>query len=223
VPLPATSTATPASPPWLRRTKGESLAVQRRQIDGYAKIHGLAVAQVFVERGVSGSNPLGERPEGAALLAVLKPADVVITPKLDRMFRSALDALDVLGKLKSVGVALHMIYLGGDTTGNGVSKLVITILSAVAEAERERTRERVTGVKRDQRTRGRYLGGTRGAVAETGPLAPGHRGRHAGRRGADQPHGGQTRLGSGNTGARRWLTQWRPSLGAACSRCSGGC
>jgi DNA invertase Pin-like site-specific DNA recombinase len=119
------------------------------------------VAQVFVERGVSGSNPLGERPEGAALLAVLKPADVVITPKLDRMFRSALDALDVLGKLKSVGVALHMIDLGGDTTGNGVSKLVFTILSAVAEAERERTRERVTGVKRDQRTRERYLGGTR--------------------------------------------------------------
>ena len=52
-----------------------------------------------------------------------------------------------------------MIDLGGDTTGNGVSKLVFTILSAVAEAERDRTRERVAEVKRDQRQRGRYLGG----------------------------------------------------------------
>jgi putative DNA-invertase from lambdoid prophage Rac len=84
---------------------------------------------------------------------------VVITPKLDRMFRSALDALDVLGKLKQAGIALHMIDLGGDTTSNGVSKRVFTILSAVAEAERDRTRERVAEVKRDQRQRGRYLGG----------------------------------------------------------------
>jgi putative DNA-invertase from lambdoid prophage Rac len=52
-----------------------------------------------------------------------------------------------------------MIDLGGDVTGNGISKLVFTILSAVAEAERDRTRERITEVKRDQRTRGRYLGG----------------------------------------------------------------
>ena len=84
---------------------------------------------------------------------------MVITPKLDRMFRSALDALDVLADLKKRGIALHMIDLGGDVSTNGVSKLVFTILSAVAEAERDRTRERVTEVKRDQRTRGRYLGG----------------------------------------------------------------
>ena len=44
-------------------------------------------------------------------------------------------------------------------TGNGVSKLLFTILSAVAEAERDRIRERITDVKRDQRQRGRYLGG----------------------------------------------------------------
>ena len=83
----------------------------------------------------------------------------MITAKLDRMFRSALDALDVLGKLKDRRVSLHMIDLGGDVTGNGISKLVFTILSAVAEAERDRIRERVSQVKADQKTRGRYLGG----------------------------------------------------------------
>jgi putative DNA-invertase from lambdoid prophage Rac len=42
-----------------------------------------------------------------------------------------------------------------DVTGNGISKLVFTILSAVAEAERDRIRD----VKSDQRKRKRYLGG----------------------------------------------------------------
>ena len=65
--------------------------------------------------------------------------------------------------------------MGGDTTGNGVSKLVFTILSAVAEAERDRTRERVAEVKRDQRQRGRYLGGAVPwgyRVGEDGALVP---------------------------------------------------
>jgi putative DNA-invertase from lambdoid prophage Rac len=65
----------------------------------------------------------------------------------------------VLGQLKQRGVSLHMIDLGGDVTGNGISKLVFTILSAVAEAERDRIRERIRDVKSDQRKRNRYLGG----------------------------------------------------------------
>jgi putative DNA-invertase from lambdoid prophage Rac len=68
-------------------------------------------------------------------------------------------ALDVLGQLKDRGVNLHMIDLGGDVTGNGISKLVFTILSVVAEAERDRIRERIRDVKADQRKRRRYLGG----------------------------------------------------------------
>ncbi len=141
-------------------SEGESLGAQRRTIQGYAMMHGFALDLVFVERAVSGSKPIGERPEGARLLAAARSGDVIITPKLDRMFRSALDALDVLARLKDRGVSLHMIDLGGDVTGNGISKLVFTILSAVAEAERDRTRERITEVKRDQRARGRFLGGT---------------------------------------------------------------
>jgi DNA invertase Pin-like site-specific DNA recombinase len=139
--------------------EGESLGAQERTLAGYAMMHGLAIDRTFIERGVSGSKPLADRPEGAALLAALQPGDAVITAKLDRMFRSALDALDVLGQLQKRGISLHMIDLGGDVTGNGISKLVFTILSAVAEAERDRIRERVATVKADQRARGRYLGG----------------------------------------------------------------
>jgi DNA invertase Pin-like site-specific DNA recombinase len=139
--------------------EGESLGAQQRTIEGYAMMLGLTIDEVFVERGVSGSKPLVDRPEGAKLLAILKPGDVVITPKLDRMFRSALNALDVLARLQKAGVSLHMIDLGGDVTGNGISKLVFTILSAVAEAERDRIRERIRDIKSDQRGRSRYLGG----------------------------------------------------------------
>jgi putative DNA-invertase from lambdoid prophage Rac len=140
-------------------TDGESLAVQERTIAGYAMMHGLELAQTYVERGISGSMPLDARPEGKALLARLVAGDVVITPKLDRMFRNARDALNTLDDMKQRGVALHMIDLGGDVTNNGISKLVFTILSAVAESERDRIKERVATVKADQKARGQYLGG----------------------------------------------------------------
>jgi putative DNA-invertase from lambdoid prophage Rac len=139
--------------------EGESLGAQQRRVEGYAQMIDLTVDRHFVERGVSGSVPLSQRPQGAALLTLVQLGDTIITPKLDRMFRSSLDALDVLSKLKERGVSLHMIDLGGDVTGNGISKLVFTILSAVAEAERDRIRERIADVKKDQKQRGRYLGG----------------------------------------------------------------
>jgi len=140
-------------------------------------MHGLVIDRMFVERGVSGAKPLADRPEGAALLAALGRGDTIITAKLDRMFRSALDALDVLRRLKGRNVGLHMIDLGGDVTRDGISKLVFTILSAVAEAERDRIRERVAVVKADQRARGRYLGASSRSVIPSRPTAPWRRSR----------------------------------------------
>ena len=139
---------------------GESLSVQKRQIEGYAMQQGWTLESVFVEKGVSGFKPLQDRPQGSKLLKAVDAGDVIVTPKLDRMFRSALNALDVLKQLQAREVHLHMIDLGGDVTGDGHAKLVFTILSAVAEAERDRIKERISDVKADQKARGRYLGGT---------------------------------------------------------------
>jgi len=100
-----------------------------------------------------------ERPKGGPLLAGLKKGDAVIAPKLDRLFRSALDALTVVEDLKKRGVSLHLLDLGGDISGNGLSKLFLTIAAAFAEAERDRIRERIGQVKADQKARNRYLGG----------------------------------------------------------------
>jgi putative DNA-invertase from lambdoid prophage Rac len=142
-------------------SEGESLDVQQRQISGYALMQGLAVDETMIEEGVSGSVPVSERPAGAALFARLQAGDVVIAAKLDRLFRSALDALQMVEALKIRGVKLHLIDLGGDIAGNGLSKLFFTIASAFAEAERDRIRERVSQSKADQRERGRFLGGAR--------------------------------------------------------------
>ena len=139
--------------------EGESLDVQRRQIEGYCLMHGMELASVVVEEGISGSTPLDRRPAGGALFAGLSKGDVVIAAKLDRLFRSALDALQVVESLKSRGIRLHLLDLGGDIAGNGLSKLFLTIAAAFAEAERDRIRERISVVKADQRKRGRYLGG----------------------------------------------------------------
>jgi putative DNA-invertase from lambdoid prophage Rac len=139
--------------------EGESLELQQRQLEGYAHMHGLKITKIEVEKCVSGSIPVEQRPVGGALFAKLEKGDIVIAAKLDRLFRSALDALNVVASLKERGVFLHLLDLGGDIAGNGLSKLFLTIAAAFAEAERDRIRERIGQSKADQKARGRYLGG----------------------------------------------------------------
>jgi DNA invertase Pin-like site-specific DNA recombinase len=141
--------------------EGESLEVQRRQIEGYALMHGLALDRIVVEEGVSGSVPVAARPQGGPLFAKLKKGDIVIAPKLDRLFRSALDALQVVEDLRKRGVSLHLLDLGGDISGNGLSKLFLTVAAAFAEAERDRIRERIRDAKRHLTSQGIFSGGKR--------------------------------------------------------------
>jgi putative DNA-invertase from lambdoid prophage Rac len=156
-------------------SEGESLEVQQRQIEGFSLMHAITLDAVMVEHGVSGSIPVEERPVGRALFAKLQDGDTIIAAKLDRLFRSALDALQTVANLKERGVKLHLLDLGGDIAGNGLSKLFLTIAAAFAEAERDRIRERISQVKADQKSRGRYLGGVVPfgfRRCETGALVP---------------------------------------------------
>lgn len=143
----------------LQSQRGESLKTQESRIRAYAEFNDLKISRYFHERGVSGTVPLHKRPIGSALLSELQEGDVVIATKLDRMFRSAADALNSLEDLKARGISLHLIDLQGDCTGNGVARLVFTILAAVAEAERERITERILEVKHRQREEGQFIGG----------------------------------------------------------------
>lgn len=138
---------------------GEGLDVQRRQIEEWCMVQGEELAvPPFQDEGVSGSIPVADRPAGRRLLAALKPGDIIVAAKLDRLFRSALDALRTIERLKAGNVKVWLIDLG-EVTDNGMAKAFLTVASAFAELERNMIQDRVMGPKSDQRKRGGYRGG----------------------------------------------------------------
>jgi putative DNA-invertase from lambdoid prophage Rac len=142
----------------------ENIEVQLRKIRGYALQENLPLdeSNIHQDRGVSGGVSIQERPEGKKLLAKLKPGDVVITSKLDRLFRSAQDAENVAADFRKRGIRLIIPELGGDVTGNGgnaAAKMFFTILSAMAAFERDRIGERIRESKHVAAERGQFLGG----------------------------------------------------------------
>ncbi|MBO0736334.1 MAG: recombinase family protein [Alphaproteobacteria bacterium] len=72
-----------------------SLDEQRRKIDGRCAENGWRLERIYVDAGVSGSRPLVQRQEGAKLLLAVRPGDIVVAAKMDRMFRCAFDAWPV--------------------------------------------------------------------------------------------------------------------------------
>ena len=142
-----------------RTTEGDSIEVQRRQVEGYALMHGLELAEIFVDDGVSGAIPVVDRNQGRLLLSRLQSGDTIIAAKVDRMFRSALDALNCVDQFRRSGIRLCLLDLGGDVTSDGLSRFFLTMTAAFAEMERTRIKERVTAAKSHQKKKGRYLGG----------------------------------------------------------------
>ena len=68
--------------------------MQQRVLAGYATMQGLTIDRMFVERGVSGSRPLGDRPEGGALLAVEVERAAPLEIRLATVERKAPPAID---------------------------------------------------------------------------------------------------------------------------------
>ena len=127
----------------IEQSNGTSLDEQRRKIEGVALMRGEAVDAVFTDAGVSGSVALSQRPDGGRLVAKLQPGDTVIVAKLDRIFRSAADALQMVDQFKNSGIDLVIADIGADAvTQNGTSKMFFGILALVAEFERDRIKER---------------------------------------------------------------------------------
>jgi DNA invertase Pin-like site-specific DNA recombinase len=140
--------------------RGESPAAQRQRVKGKAAAMGVSLGHIYSDEGVSGSIPLGKRPEGAKLLSGLQRGDTIIVAGLDRMFRNVSDALQTIDHLQRRDVGLRFLDIAeGADVRNGVGKLMLTILTAFAEQERDKIRERVRTAKAHQRSQDRYLGG----------------------------------------------------------------
>jgi DNA invertase Pin-like site-specific DNA recombinase len=144
-----------------QRDSGISLDEQERKIRARCLENGWHLEHVYIDAGVSGGTPLGKRPEGAKLLSVVQPNDVVIAAKMDRMFRSAFDALQTIEGFKKRRISLWLLDLGNDCSGNGISELIMTVLAAVAQFERGLISERIKDAKRNLRRANKHQGGAR--------------------------------------------------------------
>jgi putative DNA-invertase from lambdoid prophage Rac len=90
---------------------------------------------------------------------IVQPGDVIVAAKLDRVFRNVYDALTTLRDFQSRHIRFCLLDLTGTTEDEAVAELLLTILAAVAEFERESTAERIRDSKRQMRHEGRYQGG----------------------------------------------------------------
>jgi DNA invertase Pin-like site-specific DNA recombinase len=90
-----------------------------------------------------------DRPQLAKLMASLKPDDIVVVTKLDRLGRSTRELLKLIDRIGKAGAALRSL---GDPlwdTSSPQGRLLSTLLAAIAEFERELIRER-TGAGRER-------------------------------------------------------------------------
>jgi DNA invertase Pin-like site-specific DNA recombinase len=110
--------------------------VSTQDQDYERQVEALTVAgtqKVFAEK-MSGAR--ADRPQLAKMMAVLKPGDVVLVTKIDRLGRSTQDLLNLIGDMRKAGA--NFKSLGDEmldtTTANG--ELIFTILAAIATYER---------------------------------------------------------------------------------------
>ncbi len=137
-----------------------SLAEQERRIRGVAMMMGQSNLTIIRDVGVSGSVALSDRPAGGQMYGMLQPGDVLVAAKMDRLFRSASDALTTVETLHAKNVKVILVDMGIEpVTDGGPAKMFFTMLAAFAEFERWRTRERTADGRRGKAARGGHIGG----------------------------------------------------------------
>lgn len=111
--------------------------------------------KIFSDQGVSGAK--AERPGLDKALDQIRKKDVLVIWKLDRLGRSLKHLLSIIEDLRDRGAHFASIQDGFDTsTASG--KMVFSVIGAMAEYERNLTRERTMAGLAAARARGRMGG-----------------------------------------------------------------
>jgi len=123
----------------------------------YCKLRGWEITREYVDIGVSGAKE--KRPELDVLLkhARRRYFDVLIVWRFDRFARSTRHLLSALEEFKSLGIQF-ISYQENIDTSSPMGQALFTMVSAVAQLERDLIRERVTAGIRLARSRGKRLG-----------------------------------------------------------------
>lgn len=104
----------------------------------------------------SGKND--NRPELKAILDWVGEGDTLVVCKLDRLARSTADLLSIAKQLQAKNAQLEILNINLDTS-TPTGKLMLTMLGAIAEFEREIMLERqAEGIAR-AKSAGKYRGG----------------------------------------------------------------
>ena len=98
-----------------------------------------------------------ERPELTKMLAMLREGDTVVIESFSRLSRSTKDLLEMVDKLSGMGVHLVSLKEQLDTT-SPTGKLMLTMLSALSQFERDIIAERTREGLKAARVRGRKGG-----------------------------------------------------------------
>ncbi|HDR4373211.1 TPA: recombinase family protein [Bacillus cereus] len=130
----------------------QNLSVQIKQLQE-------AGCETIFKEKVSGRKK-EDRKQFNLLLEKVQEGDTITVTKLDRFARSTKDALNTIEYLNSKRVSLIVLNMGGDKidTSTAIGKLMITILSGIAEFEADMIKERQLEGIEEAKQRGAYKG-----------------------------------------------------------------
>lgn len=124
--------------------------------------------KLFIEQVSS----VAQRDQLQAALDYVREGDTLIATKLDRLARSVVELLKIIDRLEKKNVSLRLLDFGGGEvdTRSPTGRLLITVLGAVAEAERTMmlSRQRIGIAK--AKAEGRYRGRAPTARAKTAEI-----------------------------------------------------
>jgi len=122
-----------------------------RQLDN---LRNVGCERIFNEK-MTGTK--SDRPELKTMLLTLRSGDVLVIDSFSRLSRSTKDLLDLVDKLTGMGVHLVSLKENLDTT-TATGKLMLTMLSALSQFERDLIAERTIDGLKAARARGRSGG-----------------------------------------------------------------
>lgn len=123
---------------------------------------GVKKSRIFYDKA-SGSNT---KREGLDLLRVkVEEGDLIYVTKLDRLGRDTADMANLIKEFDGMGVAVRFLDDGVSTEG-ATGKMVVSILTAVAQAERQRILERTNEGRIEAKARGVKFGRKRSVDRE---------------------------------------------------------
>lgn len=119
---------------------------------------GMNVDFWFCDHGVSGSTHASSRPEFQKLLTQIRSGETLVVSKLDRLGRDAIDVGTTVRLLQERNIKVIVLSLGGTDLTSPAGKMLMTMLSAVAEMERDLLIERTHAGLARAKSEGKKLG-----------------------------------------------------------------